>query len=432
MKNRLILGVVTLMGSALMLAGCSSRTTPSGGTGRPAGGPSVARPAAQGASAQVLAKARFLDNRTSLAIFLNLDPGRPLRPEEFVKQYAIRYSLLPEYGSRQELASGTVPLTWNETVFQRDGWYTVRFEVAKPPKEKELYTGVVLCEITDLSNNAKATADVMVRFQSGKVGDYFAYFDATGRIPVMSNYAQAGDTLQIRNLAGTDTTFLAFHYTYEFDPALPPMATGQRPPTRQLFVDSSARVSTNVPFALPREGLYYAVRDTSANYGLGLVVADDRYPRLTRPEKLVRPLVYMSTNQEINDLTTSADAKRALDRYWLSLANGNQQNAKRSIRAFYRRVEQTNRLFTSYKEGWKTDRGMVFIIMGPPNRVQRTRDKETWVYTRRSSQFSEINFTFNKRANQFVEDHYELSRFVEFQPIWYPAVEAWRTGEIDQ
>ena len=66
------------------------------------------------------------------------------------------------------------------------------------------------------------------------------------------------------------------------------------------------------------------------------------------------------------------------------------------------------------------------------NRVQRSREKEVWVYTRRGSQFSEINFTFNKRANQFVEDHYELSRFVEFQPIWYPAVEAWRTGEIDQ
>lgn len=419
----------------VLLSACAKRPQPGGAgpqpSNRSASGPNAAR-SASNESSSLLAKARFLDNGSTLVVFVNIDPGKAVTPTDFVRQYAIRYTLLPDYGSRQDLASGTVKLSWQENTFRQEGWYTVRFELPKPAKEKEMYTGVVLTEITDLASNAKATADVLVRFQSGKVGDYFAYFDASGQVPRMSNYARVGDTLQLRSLTRTDTTFQLFHYDFEFDPALPPMATGQRPPARQLFVDSTARVRTNVPFVVPREGLFYALRDTSERYGLGLVATDDRYPRLTRPEKLVRPLIYVSTNQEIGDLTGSADAKRALDRYWLSLSGGNQQNARRSIRAYYRRVEQANRLFTSYKEGWKTDRGMVFIVMGPPARVQRSRDKEVWVYTRRGSQFSEINFTFNKRANQFVEDHYELSRFVEFQPIWYPAVEAWRTGEIDQ
>jgi GWxTD domain-containing protein len=427
MKNPVFALVFVVLFSA-----CSKRTQPVGGTAPGSNRPGTSSAVVRGEASPLLAKARFLDSGSSVAIFLNVDPGKDVAPTDFVRQYAIRYTLLPEYGSRQELASGPVKLVWQETVFRQDGWYTIRFDVPKPSKEKELYTGIVLSEITDLSTNTRVNADVLVRFQSGKVGDYYAYFDPTGRVPRLSNYARVGDTLQLRNLTGTDTTFRVFHYDYEFDPALPPMATSQRPAARQLFVDSSATLRTNVPFLVPRPGLYYAVRDTSERYGVGLVATDDRYPRLTRPEKLVRPLVYMSTNQEIADLTGNADAKQALDRYWLSLAGGNQQTARRAIRAYYRRVEQANRLFTSYKEGWKTDRGMVFIIMGPPTRVQRSRDKEVWVYTRRGSQFSEINFTFNKRANQFVEDHYELSRFVEFQPIWYPAVEAWRTGEIDQ
>ncbi|OZI08791.1 hypothetical protein BWI93_07580 [Siphonobacter sp. BAB-5385] len=227
-----------------------------------------------------------------------------------------------------------------------------------------------------------------------------------------------------------DTTFRFFHYGFEFDAALPPMAT-LRPQPKQLYVDSSAQVTTRRPFTIQHEGLHYFVRDTTESFGIGLMGVPDRFPRYTYPQQLARPLVYMSTNQEINDLRNGGEAKRSLDRYWLSMSNGNQQTAKRTISSFYRRVERANDLFTSYKEGWKTDRGMVYIIMGPPTRVNRSKDREVWVYTKRNSQFSEINFTFNKRNNQFVEDHYELSRFVEFQPIWYPAVEAWRNGEIE-
>ena len=34
------------------------------------------------------------------------------------------------------------------------------------------------------------------------------------------------------------------------------------------------------------------------------------------------------------------------------------------------------------------------------------------------------------RRGTVVEDHYELVRYAEYQPIWYPMVEAWRTGIV--
>ena len=40
------------------------------------------------------------------------------------------------------------------------------------------------------------------------------------------------------------------------------------------------------------------------------------------------------------------------------------------------RVTLANELFSSSAEGWQTDKGMIFIIMGPPDRVQRSKDRE--------------------------------------------------------
>jgi GWxTD domain-containing protein len=159
-----------------------------------------------------------------------------------------------------------------------------------------------------------------------------------------------------------------------------------------------------------------------------MVVTDKRFPRLTRPEKLARPLIYMSTNAEATDLVTSKEPKRTLDNYWLNIMQGNQATAKRTIKAFYQRVEQANKLFTTYKEGWKTDKGMVYIIMGDPVKITRSKDKEVWTYS--PPQVSEINFTFTKRSNQFADDHYELQRYAEYQSIWFPTVERWRNGDV--
>ncbi|MBC7893580.1 MAG: GWxTD domain-containing protein [Sphingobacteriaceae bacterium] len=418
--------VFVFLGTLSLLAGCAPARRPV------ANGPSSASaPVQRSEGPALVARSKFLDNGTSLRVYLSIDPGREVVLEDFPSQFAINYTVAPEYGSRAVLQSGGVSLKPGETLFRQGSFYTVFFDVPKPAN-KDIFTAVLLADINDLTINRRSQQDLSLRFHSGKFSDFFAIFDQTGRVPRLQNYVAAVDTLQLRSLAGKDTTFRAFHYGYEFEAALSPTNTELRRPTRQLFTDSAFSVRTNSPLRLSREGLYFFVRDTTETFGICLLSVDDRYPRVTRPEKLTKPLIYMSTNQEYADANASKEAKKALDRYWINLTSGNQQTAKRSIRAFYRRVEQANRLFTTYKEGWKTDKGMVYLIMGPPNRVQRNKDKEVWVYNRRSAQFSEINFTFNKRANQFVDDHYELSRFVEFQPIWYPAVEAWRNGEVDQ
>ncbi|MFN8357736.1 MAG: GWxTD domain-containing protein [Spirosomataceae bacterium] len=376
-------------------------------------------------------KSKFLDNGTSLRVFMNIEVERLPKDASaaalFSKEFTLSYSVFPDYSAKQQLGTGAVMLSTQNVVFDEDH-LVVQFDVPKP---KEVYTAVVLMQLADLPNQKNFTTDLFVRFQSGKVGDYFTFFDKTGQFPQLRSYLFTKDTFMLRDIGGTSRKMLVLRYKHEFDPALPPMSTTPRAVTKALYLDTLFTVETNKPIVLKDEALYYFCRDTTESYGIGVMGVDKRYPRITRPERLARPPIYISTSAEINDLLASADYKRSLDRYWLGLTSGNQAVAKRNIKNYYRRVEQANKQFTTYKEGWKTDKGMVFIIMGQPDKVQRTKDKEIWTYSRKG-QFQEVNFTFTKRPNQFVEDHYELSRYVEYQPIWFPMVEAWRTGEVEK
>jgi len=402
----------------ILLSGCTATNS----TVRPSAGNQENRVVSQ----RILTKSKFLDNGNTLRVYVNFFLDRPSSLAEVSKEIVINYQLFAEYNSnKQALASGNVNISTNP-LLEDNGWYIASFDVPKP---KDLFTGVVLTEIRDNRTNNKTINDCYVRFQSGKVGDYYMFFDKTGNKPILQSFINAGDSVMLKSLDNKSILFKTMRYKYDFDPALSPMATGQRVPQKSLYTDSVFSIQTNKVIQLNIESLYYMTRDTSEAFGIGLMVVDKRFPRMTRPENLVKPLIYMSTTTEAADLRSSHEPKKALDNYWLNIMQGNQNNAKRTIKAFYQRVEQANKLYSTYKEGWKTDKGMVWIIMGDPTKVVRTKDKEIWTYTR-NSQYSEVNFTFNRRANQFTEDHYELQRYAEYQSIWYPTVDQWRNGDV--
>ncbi len=389
----------------------------------------LAAPATEWAITSVRSKFLLVDT-TTVRVYMSLTTQRPngeepLTAQELIDHFLLNYVIYPDYNSRDRLAYGNIPLTAESVTADRNR-LVVSYTLKRP---KELPTALLLAEFTETASGKKSLNDLVLRFRASKLTDRFALFDPAGRLPQFRNYATVNDTVLIRDVAGTQKTLHLFRYRHEFDPAQSPMNTTTRPAPKSLEIDTVLTVQTNQPFGLPAEGLYFFVEDTTDTYGLGLLVKDRRYPKLTRPEKMIRPVMYMSTGTEINQLNTAKDVKKALDQYWLSLMSGNEEVARRAIAAYYGRVEEANRLFTTYKEGWKTDKGMIYIILGAPDRVQRNKEREVWIYTRRAN-VSDINFAFNRKPNQFVEDHYELVRYSEYQPIWYPIVEAWRTGAI--
>ena len=92
-------------------------------------------------------------------------------------------------------------------------------------------------------------------------------------------------------------------------------------------------------------------------------------------------------------------------------------------------MHESNKLFTSFQEGWKTDRGMIYIVFGAPNKVTKTKNGEIWTYGV-SGNSASVVFSFLKIINPFTENDYYLERSESYKEPWYQAVDMWRQGRI--
>ncbi|MES2795696.1 MAG: GWxTD domain-containing protein [Bacteroidota bacterium] len=372
-----------------------------------------------------LLRTKFLENGDNLRVFGSLLTSDSLDAYNFRSKYISSYAFVFDYAAKDKADFRNIPINENSIVFKNK---TVNFYFDIPKPKTEIGSFFLKIELVERSTSVKTQSELAIRLNSKRTSDSFGLFNINDGGILLNNYVNFQDSIVIKSLNEIQHKFTVVRYKHDFDAALSPLAVGQKPSPKPLYVDSLYEVDSNKPFVLGQEGLYYFIKDTTDRTGMSLLGVDNRYPRYTKPSQLTKPLVYLTTNQEFQSINSDADTKKRLDQFWLTLYNNNQISAKKTIKSLYRKIETANTFFSNYKEGWKTDKGMVYIIMGLPDNIRFLRDKEVWVYTK-NSKFSEINFTFTKRPNQFIEDHYELSRFSEFQPIWFPAVEAIRSGD---
>ncbi|QRR04344.1 GWxTD domain-containing protein [Dyadobacter sandarakinus] len=369
----------------------------------------------------------LLKDTTQSTVYLYVDALKgknPIAAQDFIRTYNLNYVIYSDYGTRDRLGYGNVKLD-SSNVSKVGDKIVIRYEIKSPNKDY----GVLLSEISQTGTLKKVLNDLTIHFKKMAVGQVYGVYTATSTQPLQRHYINLNEEFTLKNTEGSPAQLHVVYYNHDFEAAGSPMNVAQKNAGKTLEIDSTFSINANEPLRFTKEGLYNIFADTSKSEGLGLLVVNERFPKMTRPQLLLEPLLYMSTNNEIGEIKKADDFKKALDKYWLTLMNGNAMLAQQSIRAYYGRVEEANQLFTTYKEGWKTDKGMIYIVLGPPDKVQRSKDREVWTYDRRGNA-QNVNFTFNRRNNQFVDDHYELVRYAEYQPIWYPVVEAWRNGSI--
>lgn len=344
----------------------------------------------------------------------------------FKEAFRANWLIQSDYTVRDRLAYEKIEIT-EANYWQKDQKILIAFDVERPKKLNEV---LLLIEFWDINASKKAANDLIIDFTGKRLSSRFDIFESDFSVPKFNRFFCVNDSFEVKSVTGTAKDLFALQYEPSFEPAPSPMSTTAKGYSFGYSPKKVFNIKTNTNIQLPEQGLYLFVEDTTdLTNGFSLLISDERFPKYTRAEKLVQPVVYMSTKQEITAIREAADAKDALDKYFLEVTGGNIPLAKKIIKSYYKRVEEANNLFTNYKEGWKTDKGMVFIILGPPNKVQRNRNREVWVYSQ-SQNFSEVLFTFYKKPNQFTDNNYELVRYPEYQSYWYPFVEAWRTGNI--
>ena len=318
-----------------------------------------------------------------------------------------------EWGTRETLSDKeSLPLTTEVLDTKRDRFkQTGRLEFSLTGAPKILVTKVVH------TSQKKAWY-----FYSTFEADYpVNTFVATGNEVKLEPFINVKDVITIH---GSSQNVVSY-YNDNFPAALPPFAESLGRVAKGMKTDSTFFVASNEEVGFSNKGLYLIQRDTNAAEGLALRVEDD-YPRLARIPSLAGPMLYICTKQEYDRLAAAKNDKKVFDRVILSITNDTER-ARKLIRNYFKRVEYANQYFTSYKEGWKTDRGMIYIVFGPPQEVFKFHDREVWTY--KNDDFK-VTFDFAKSSSLFDPDNYVLIREKKYQQIWYEVIDLWRNGRF--
>lgn len=244
----------------------------------------------------------------------------------------------------------------------------------------------------------------------------------TGNSPVIDSYVTTGTPVSLAGEAGDK---VISYYNDNFPAAVPGFSEGMGRVAKSMVVDSTFRHRVDQPISFTETGLYLVQKDSTSTEGFAFRVEED-YPRLAKIESLADPLIYICTKQEFDRIKQAKGDKKAFDRVILSITRDTER-ARNFMRSYFRRVELANEFFTSYKEGWKTDRGMIYIIFGLPDQIYKFTDREVWTY---KNNMYKISFDFVKSSTLFDPENFVLVREKKNQETWYEVIDLWRNARF--
>ncbi len=159
-----------------------------------------------------------------------------------------------------------------------------------------------------------------------------------------------------------------------------------------------------------RTQIFYTIRDSSFSLGLyNLKIelkdsANKTLASITRPfysrwagipstisdlSKAVEEMVYIASPSDIAEIKSAKTKDEELKRflaYWKKMDPTPGTGENEIFDEYYRRVAYANEHFSHYIPGWRSDQGMVFILLGPPDNVDRhpfdidSKPYEIWQY----------------------------------------------------
>ncbi len=107
-------------------------------------------------------------------------------------------------------------------------------------------------------------------------------------------------------------------------------------------------------------------------------------------------LRHITSEDELDSLQSGSKETRLkhLEEFWKKKDPTPNTNFNEMMVEYYRRVDHALRTFSSMKaaDGYKSDRGRIYILYGPPSKTERTLDpnegyKEVWTYEKQNKKF---------------------------------------------
>ena len=260
---------------------------------------------------------------------------------------------------------------------------------------------------------------------------HFLILDTLSNIIFKNHFNDNEHVLVKKSESVNDTNIIVKYYKSEYPVAKPPFSTSsstQNVPFSPEFTNTLTFDSLNtIRYVINKKGLYHFELGSNKT-GPTLFNFQENFPEIKSLENMIGPIRYISTTKEFNFLKENENKKEAIDKFWQNIAGSNDR-ARTLIREYYNRVESSNNYFTSYLEGWKTDRGIIYIIYGSPSVVYKNKNYENWIYGEENNIMS-ISFIFRRVENPISNNDFSLERSSVFKNSWFRAVDSWRSGRI--
>jgi GWxTD domain-containing protein len=256
---------------------------------------------------------------------------------------------------------------------------------------------------------------------------FFPEYLYPNQSPVFHHFIRKGSDIRISSEFYRTEDILVLRFENDSSMPLPAYSERNIESFNSGFtLDTLLQSNDTIRFDVP--GFYKILADTADNLtGFDLLVADKHYPYIRTPEAMLPPLQYITNTSQYRIIEKSDSLKYAIDDYWLKLG-GSVVKARELIRIYYNRVQLANQFFTSTKEGWKTDRGMIYVLFGVPKAIYKNYNQEEWLYSE-SDMNASLIFRFERDENALTNSEFRLVRDERFKQAWNQAIMTWRNGQ---
>ena len=340
--------------------------------------------------------------------------------KESIAKFEFNYKVYLSYNSNIIVDSATVSFT-KKSNSDSIVYYNDNFNF------RAKYNNNYLLELNLKDNNRHKTVKFFFNvYKKNKNGRQNFLLTDTFNHPIYKSYVSQNSVFNI-NYNTSISKYKVRFYKKEFPIAQPPFGNGNEKtitltPDSTFFINANNKQNGKIKFN--KTGIYQIVADTLVADGFTLMVFNKGFPNVTSADNMLQPLRYITSKQEFNKMAEAVNKRAAVDNFWIETA-GNPDRAKIMIRNYYLRLQYANDYFSSFIEGWKTDRGMIYIVFGEPNIVYKSENSEVWIYGEVGN-LNSVTFNFLKLNNLFSDNDYTLSRSPIYKTIWYSAIDLWR------
>ena len=234
---------------------------------------------------------------------------------------------------------------------------------------------------------------------------------ALGNIVLIDNHSSAGkDPLMDRSFYEIIDTLrfkarlIGEHQPYQLSYEL--LVKHETKLSQSLVLDQQGPVDTLLSFVIPLTDMHYT------NYTLHLK-AEDGAGNLASTktdfrvrirginydvgdlDEAVNQLIYITEERVIREIlaANAEDKVIKFSEFWAAVDPTPGTTENELMDEYYRRVAFSIEAFTVVQSGWRTDRGMIYVLFGPPDEIQRgpfeidRKPYQIWEYYRLRKQF---------------------------------------------